>query len=346
MERLSKQSLEGLVRQLRPDAIYVLVDGAVALYHSDAISLIKESFSLCYCLEVEGGESIKSFDKIEEVAHWLNSKGATRQSLLLAIGGGALLDFAGFLAAIYKRGIEVVYLPTTLLAMVDASIGGKTAINSLGVKNLLGVIREPRAILFKPSFLKTLSPRDFLSGYGELLKYGLLEGDPLWSNLLHHPLTDISTLSPYIEQAYAIKKRYVTEDLYDQGIRRFLNLGHTIGHAFEALSSKSSNNHKLRHGEAVILGLICELYIAHHRSGFPSIRLHQLSSFAKDNLPRFSISCQDYPPLIDLLLQDKKNRNGEVRMILMKDLGKPIEESVSLSEIEASFDYYRDSFGF
>lgn len=347
MLRFSAQAFQSLLAKVTPDSLFLLIDekaseGATSVQHT--IGELCPSYST---LSLSAGEEIKSFSHVEEIAAWLNRQGATRSSLLVAIGGGALLDFAGFLAAIYKRGIAVAYFPTTLLAMVDAAFGGKTAIDVLGVKNLVGVVREPHAVFIEEAFLSTLPATEILSGFGELLKYGLLEGNPLWSSLLQtDPLRDTASLSPFIKEAIHIKKKYVSQDPYDHGVRRLLNLGHTVGHALEAFSRTAESSRPLLHGEAIALGMICELYLSHCRLGFPSTELHHLETFVQSYLAPFPIACPHYATLLKFVRQDKKKEGKELKIVLLESPGKAKVCSASEEEILKSLDYYRERFGY
>lgn len=347
MLRFSAQVFQSLLTKVTPDNVFLLIDEKASEGATSVLHTIKELFPSCSSLSLTAGEELKSFSHVEEIAAWLNRQGATRSSLLIAIGGGALLDFAGFLAAIYKRGIAVVYFPTTLLAMVDAAFGGKTAVDVLGIKNLVGVVREPNAVFIEKAFLSTLPATEILSGYGELLKYGLLEGNPLWSSLLQtDPLGDIAPLSPFISEAICIKKRYVSQDPNDHGVRRLLNLGHTVGHALEAFSKSAESPRPLLHGEAVALGMICELYLSHCRLGFPSTELHHLETFVQQYFTPFPISCPHYPTLLEFVRQDKKKEGKELKIVLLESLGKAKVCSVSEEEILESLDYYRERLGY
>lgn len=341
----SESELRQFLAQTRPDTVFAIVDRRVASLHETSLSPLQALFPKESILFVSGDESLKSLSQVEHAAKWLNQGKASRKSLLMAIGGGALLDFAGFLAAVYKRGMEVAYMPTTLLAMVDAAVGGKTAVNALGIKNLLGVFREPASIFIEERFLQSLPPSELISGYGELLKYGLLEGEPLWSRLLDFdPLTRCEQLRPFIDVAIAIKIHYVDKDLKDNGIRRHLNLGHTIGHALEAYSNSQENIRSLKHGEAVIFGMICALFISHCRLGFPSRELHRLEDFVKKHINLFSLKCTDYEALLQLIYQDKKTlRKDEISFIALESLGEAREITVSKNELLAALDYFQET---
>lgn len=344
MLRYSADSIRNLLAPKSLGDTYAIIDEQVVQKQPQRLLVLTSIIPPEHILSLVGNESVKTLSNIERVASWLNSCGATRNALIFAVGGGALLDFVGLLAALYKRGVDVVYIPTTLLAMVDAAIGGKTAINMAGVKNLLGIIKQPKAVLFDESFLQSLPAEHVYSGYGELLKYGLLCGVTLWNDLLKFdPVGGCrATLSCFIEQAVVIKQRYVANDLYDNGQRRMLNLGHTLGHAFEAFSYSSKANRILLHGEAVIFGLIAELFISHHKLGCPAIPLHQLQAFVREYLSPFSFPCTCQQDILELVHHDKKNELNEVRMIGLRQIGKPVEVSVSDNELLAAIDFFND----
>lgn len=345
---MCSDSLARLCEELRSDCIIALVDEAIATPHKEALACLDELSPTPHRLLLVGDEKVKELAMLEKVVLALNELGATRRSLLVAVGGGALLDFAGFLAAVYKRGIAVAYIPTTLLAMVDAAFGGKTALNLGEIKNLIGVIRQPSAVFLDLKFLETLPKQAIISGYGELLKYGVLVGDPLWSELLAtNPLEESEALTELVSKAAQIKQSYIASDLYDNGIRRHLNLGHTVGHAFEAHSlSKAYGGSALQHGEAILWGMVCELFIAHVRCLFPSKELHKLEAFSQRYATPFPISCQDYDALLVRARQDKKNGSDGIRIIAPRELGKVTEITVTEEELKTAFDYYRDRFGY
>lgn len=330
------------------DRMLLLEDADMALASEPLLTPLYQIISSEDRLCIKAGEEHKAFASLTQILDWLLERRATRYTILLIAGGGALLDMGGFAAAIYKRGIPTVYIPTTLLAMVDASIGGKTAIDYKGVKNLIGAFSLPHRVIVDPLFLRTLDSRELIAGYWELVKHALLSGKEAWYAILSFdPINRTAPWSDIIQTSIETKQVYVSTDLYDLGVRQYLNLGHTIGHALEAYSHKvaTPNRPPLRHGEAVLIGLICELYIAHARTSFPIEPVRQLISLAKELQSPYLFSCKEYGTLIEYMYADKKNKGDKVTIIALEELGKPLRIEISEEEIKESFDFYREIFG-
>src|ERR1700748_1876025 len=215
-------------------------------------------------IEINAGEESKDIDFCIGVWKMLIDFGADRQSLLINLGGGVISDLGGFAASTFKRGIDFVHVPTTLLSQVDASVGGKTGIDIDSIKNIIGTFTQPKAVFIEYSFIETLPARQVLSGLAEMLKHGLIADAPYWETLKG---SDLSKPAPYlIYQSVAIKNRVVIEDPHERGIRKCLNFGHTVGHAVETYSLLNDSN-PLSHGEAIVVGMICEAYLAHKKIG-------------------------------------------------------------------------------
>ncbi len=311
------------------------------------------------CLAVEVSEARKSLETIELIWDFFFAHGLTRRGLVIAVGGGVLTDMTGFAAATYKRGVDYVNIPTTLLAMIDASSGGKTGINYHGLKNSIGVFAPPVETLIWPDWLKTLSSQQFLSGFGEMLKTGLIndaakaacfkqslrEDERLWDALLQYDLETmpIETLTPLIEQCVAVKERIVAADPKEEGLRKALNFGHTFGHALEELSI--ANVHPgvepLDHGYAVVYGLIAELYLSVTKLGCPKAPLQQLTQLMLHYYGKPQCKCSDRERLIDLMRQDKKNEHaGEINCTLIHSIGSPvINQVITTDEANEALDY-------
>ena len=282
---------------------------------------------------------------LESLAHvWkkLGEGGATRHSLLINIGGGMVTDLGGFAASTFKRGINYINIPTTLLAMVDASVGGKTGINFRGLKNEVGVFSNASTVILDTRFLKTLDTENIRSGYAEMLKHGLISNEQMWAELLtfdlEHP--DLQKLQVMLADSVKVKQRIVTEDPLEQGIRKALNLGHTVGHAFESFALRSR---PILHGYAVAYGLISELYLSTIKTGFPSDKMHQTVSYIKDHYGKMTITCDDYPTLLELMTHDKKNMAGVINFTLLGDIGDiRINQTVTKDDIYEALDFYRE----
>ena len=295
-------------------------------------------------LRLTTNESMKSIETVEQIWDFLFSQDLTRRGLLIAIGGGVLTDLAGFAASTYKRGIDYITVPTTLLSMVDAASGGKTGFNYHGLKNSIGVFAPPVETLIWPGWLKTLPPQQFLSGFGEMLKTGLIdEGvqvteDGLWERLLQYDLDTmpLDTLTPLIEACVRAKEAIVAADPKEEGLRKVLNLGHTFGHALEEISLGT-----MPHGYAVVYGLIAELYLSVTKLGCPKEPLQQLTQLMLHYYGRPQCKCSDRAQLIALMQQDKKNeRAAEINCTLLRGVGSPvINQVISSDEANEAWDY-------
>jgi 3-dehydroquinate synthase len=289
----------------------------------------------------------KTLESLSHVWEALGEGGATRHSLLINIGGGMVTDLGGFAASTFKRGINYINIPTTLLAMVDASVGGKTGINFRGLKNEVGVFSNASTVILDTQFLHTLDAENIRSGYAEMLKHGLISNSQMWAELINFKLEspDLSMLQRMVADSVAVKQRIVTEDPLEQGIRKALNLGHTIGHAFEsfALSPLTSHLSPLLHGYAVAYGLVCELYLSAVKTGFPTDKMHQTVSFIKEHYGKMAITCDDYPTLLELMTHDKKNVAGTINFTLLGDIGDiRINQTATKEEIFEALDFYRE----
>lgn len=292
---------------------------------------------------VSSGEKCKGIDTVKELWLQLLSLGANRRTCLCALGGGALTDMVGFVAATYMRGIGLVHLPTTILGAVDASIGGKTAIDLDGIKNIVGAFYPASLVLVCPEFFDTLPRAEWLSGYGEILKYGLLSGHELYAKTIGSPIGDLP--SDLLEACVEHKMKVVAEDPLDQGIRMTLNLGHTVAHALEGLMLRNDHS-PLPHGVAVVAGLVVDLYLSVKRCGFDRHKMYAFVQYAKEEFPAISFSCHDYPQLIELMKQDKKNSGNHLTTILLKDIGHPqVIRDIETLEMEEALDFYRDFMG-
>lgn len=285
---------------------------------------------------------------LESVAHvWecLQKGGATRHSLMINLGGGMVTDLGGFAASTFKRGINFINIPTTLLSMVDASVGGKTGFNFGGLKNEIGMFNDSKYVILCTEFLKTLDDANIRSGYAEMLKHGLINrfDDKMLSELLNFDLDnpDLAQLQRMVAESVAVKERVVEEDPHEHGIRKALNLGHTVGHAFESWAMKSGK--PVLHGYAVAFGMIPELYLAVTKVGFPSATMRQVVQFIKENYGTLPITCDDYPALLELMTHDKKNIAGIINFTLLGGVGDiRINQTANKEEILESLDFFRE----
>lgn len=287
-------------------------------------------------ITVAHGEQSKSIEGLTSVWQSLTEGEATRYSCLINVGGGMVCDLGGFAAATFKRGVDFVNVPTSLLAMVDASSGGKTGINFRGLKNEVGVFANPKETIIDDVFLNTLSDEEVLSGYAEMLKHALLDDVCHWSGLL---LDDaLHPSKSQIECSISVKHRYTASDPREKGLRKALNLGHTIGHAIESHSGQMS------HGRCVAYGLVGALYLSVVERNFPRERMYQTVEFINRHYGRAPIDCNDYPALLALIHHDKKNCANDVLFTLLDDIGSPaINCSVGDEAIKEALDFIREA---
>lgn len=300
------------------------------------------------CCFIEAGESNKNLDTLQRVWCFLSERGATRKSLLVCVGGGMITDIGGFAAATFKRGIRYVNIPTTILAASDASIGGKTGIDFMGLKNEIGAFWMPEMTLIVTSLFRSLPYAEVLSGFGEMIKTGFIESEVMAQEMLELGLSlreNIQRLSTVVPAVARVKERIVASDTHEKGTRKMLNLGHTIGHAFESLALMRSK--PIPHGVAVAYGLLVEMILSHTMKDFPTRWLYHYAEMLRNSYPPFALSCDDYEDLINLMLHDKKNRRpGEINFTLLLAPGKVvIDETASKEEIKIAFDIFRDMLG-
>ena len=291
-------------------------------------------------LEIPDGEQHKTLATVERIWQFLLDHRATRDDVLVCAGGGVICDLGGFAASTYKRGMPHINVPTTLLAMVDAASGGKTGFDYAGIKNAIGTYAQPLDTLVIPSLIASLPPRELLSGYGEMLKHALLDTPDHWHQLLQIDLETeegMQALMPLIARSRAVKERIVAADPREQGLRRALNLGHTVGHALEA--QMLANGQPAPHGYCVVWGMVAALYLSAVRCGFPRDILHQLEQVMLRYYGRPVCNCQDQNRLLDLMQQDKKNTAEGVRFTLLQHIGEPVSETVSPSDLREVLEY-------
>ena len=327
------------------DKLFILTDEhtqRLCLPLLNDIPALDNSMHLC----IEAGDEHKSLDTLSSVWMELSRRGATRHSLLLNLGGGMVTDLGGFAAATFKRGIHYINIPTTLLAMVDASVGGKTGINFNGLKNEIGAFAPADCVLLETAFLQTLDSHNFFSGYAEMLKHGLISTETHWAELLNFDTEshDYERLKQLVAQSVQVKEHIVRQDPKEAGIRKALNLGHTVGHAFESMAL--ADGHPVLHGYAVAWGLVCELYLSHVQVGFPADKMRQTLHFIKENYGAFAFDCRRYEQLYSYMTHDKKNTLGMINFTLLKDIGDIcINQTAGKKEIFEMLDFYRECMG-
>lgn len=340
-----KESLSSVLQSLQYDKVFILTDNHTQTHCLPLIKdleQIKNAQTIC----IQAGDIHKNIDQLQLIWKELSEKEASRNSLLINLGGGMITDIGGFAGATFKRGIQTLNIPTTLMAAVDAAVGGKTGINFNGLKNEIGSFYPPKQVIINGVFLQTLDVPNILSGYAEILKHGLIDSKDTYSKLLSFDPYKIQFdwLNRQVADSVSIKEAIVEQDPTEKGIRKALNLGHTVGHAFESLSFTKGN--PLLHGYAVAIGIVCELYLSYIHKGFPLEMLTKTVSFIKEYYTVFTFDCNDYEHLYTLMLHDKKNTGGDINFTLLAEVGKvEIDQKVSKKDIFNSFDFYRDRFG-
>ena len=331
------------------DRLFLVLEERVAELYPDLLPQLQSALPEAICRTLRGGEECKTTESLGLLWTWLSEEGATRRSALVLIGGGALLDLGGLAASTYMRGIATVYVPTTLLAMVDASVGGKTAIDFLGVKNLIGSFHPAHEVIVDIDFLRTLPLEELLSGYGEVVKHATLMGGEAWREVcrIGDPVGLMDDeWQALIEKSIAYKTSVVEADPTERGLRRILNIGHTVGHALEAYSHQNEFRRTLPHGEAVVFGLLIESYITMRQRGTGKEYIRQLMTLARELYSPFFYTCKDYPELLRLMRYDKKNSAGTITLMGVIEPGNI--EAVEVADegvIKEGLDFLRETFG-
>ncbi len=322
---------------------FLLTDARVSALHGGRVlAILRETGLAVEEMVFPGGEEQKSIQTCTELAERMMERGADRTSALIALGGGVVGDLTAFLASIYMRGIPHIQVPTTILAQVDSSIGGKTAIDLPSAKNLLGTFTQPRAVFIDLAFLETLSPREFTNGLAEIVKYGIIEDPEILEELEKGEESlrrrDPSFLEGIIAKACRIKKGIVESDETDRGLRRILNFGHTVGHAIEAESGFT-----VSHGEAVAMGMCAAALLSERRRYLsPRDRERIFSAIGRAGLPVRIPTALDPEGILRGLKKDKKKEGDQIRFVLLKRPGLPfVNGGISLSMVRETIEELR-----
>jgi len=289
-------------------------------------------------IEIQPGEEAKNLETCVTIWQQLTDQQLDRHSIVLILGGGVLGDMGGFCAATYKRGIDFVLMPTTLLAQVDASIGGKLGIDFNHFKNHIGVFQAPLTTLISPAFLKTLPDRELRSGFAEIIKHCLISDGQMWDTIRAKSLAE-QDWNKLIPHSVNFKSAVITEDPKEKGLRKILNFGHSIGHAVEGHFLNSG--HRLFHGEAIAIGMITESFIAEKKDLIKRQELDQICEYILKIFGKVS-SVSDDRAILNIIYQDKKNKGNKILMALTKGIGQAVwDVEVSEEEIRESLAYYR-----
>lgn len=293
-------------------------------------------------IEIEPGESEKNINTCVELWSILTELGGDRKTLLINVGGGVITDLGGFVASTFKRGIDFVHIPTTLLAMVDASVGGKNGVDLGSLKNQIGVINVPKMVLIDTEYLSTLPQNQMRSGLAEMVKHGLIFDAAYWSEFKFLSDSDVTDLDSLIYRSIEIKNEIVMQDPTENGIRKALNFGHTLGHAIESYFLENENKKTLLHGEAIAVGMILESYISWQKKLISAVEYLEIKTTINAIFEIIPFEENDLNPILDLLIHDKKNEYGKIQFALLDGIGKTIaSQDVENELIIKSFSDYK-----
>lgn len=293
-------------------------------------------------IEIEAGEIEKNITTCVEIWSILTELGADRKSVLINLGGGVITDIGGFVASTFKRGIDFINIPTSLLAMVDASIGGKNGVDLGNLKNQIGVINSPKMVLVDTSYLNTLPQNEMRSGLAEMLKHGLIADSNYWKHFKDLNQSDFDDFDVLIHRSIEIKNEIVTQDPTENGIRKALNFGHTLGHAIESYFLENENKNSLLHGEAIAVGMILESYISWQKKLISETEYDEIKKVIAAIFEKIPFEENDIQPILDLLIHDKKNEYGKIQFSLLDGIGAiTINQEVDNKLIIKSFEDYK-----
>ena len=321
-------TITSLLQHSNYDKIFVLTDTNT---RRDCFPFIETLFGEVIVLEIEAGEQHKNLASCEFIWSQLLQHRADRHALLMNLGGGMICDIGGFVASTYKRGIDFIHLPTSLLAMVDASTGGKTGIDFKNLKNVIGVFAAPKTIQIYPPFLNTLPKRELLAGYAEMLKHGLIAEETYFEQLISDANFKDRDWTSLIEQSILIKENIVLQDPHEKGIRKILNFGHTIGHALESYFLDDPKQ-QLLHGEAVAWGMLLEAWLSYQKVGLKEADFQKIKSVILRNYQPIHLDEYMFKDLLQIMYQDKKNKANQFQFTLLTKIGKAAQNIICSEE--------------
>ncbi len=337
------ENLNNFIEQQNYSTIFILVDSntnELCLLRFLSFLATDKSIEI---IEIEAGESKKNINTCVEIWTILTELGGDRKSILINIGGGVITDIGGFVASTFKRGIDFINIPTTLLAMVDASVGGKNGIDLGNLKNQIGIINNPKLVLIDTKYLSTLPQNEMRSGLAEMLKHGLIAEKKYWSQFLDLKQTDNADFDELIHSSIVIKNTIVMQDPTENGIRKALNFGHTLGHAIESYFLESEDKNNLLHGEAIAVGMILESFISWQKGLIAETEYIEIKNTINAIFDSIVFEEKDIQPILNLLIHDKKNEYGKIQFALLDGIGSIIiNQEVENELIIKSFDDYKN----
>lgn len=336
------EALNNHLRENKYSNIFIIVDTETNEYCLPKLLPIIETDLNIEIIEFEAGEANKNIETCIQIWHVLTELGADRKSLIINLGGGVVTDLGGFVASTFKRGVDFINIPTTLLSMVDASVGGKTGVDLGNLKNQIGVINVPQMVLIDTQYLETLPQSEMRSGLAEMLKHGLIYDAAYWREFLDISSIDYNGLDELIYRSVEIKNEIVIQDPTEKNIRKALNFGHTLGHAIESYFLESEDKTTLLHGEAIAVGMILESYISLKKGLISQEEYIQIKTVLKSIYEDIIFEEADIDPILELLIHDKKNEYGSIQFALIEGIGKiKINQAVENELILEAFEDYK-----
>jgi len=333
-------AVSAYIDQIKPSQIIVLTDDHTRNF---CLNLFKTRLNIKFTnVNITPGDTFKNLKTLVQIWQNFMDLEIDRKSLLINLGGGVVTDIGGFAGATFKRGIKFIHIPTSLLGMVDAAIGGKNGINFLDAKNQIGTIILPELIWINPEFLNTLPSTEFDSGFAEMLKHGLITDASYWQELIqYYKKPDSKNLSDLIQKSVRIKDTIIQEDPYENGLRKLLNFGHTLGHGIESYLNYQKNQ-PITHGKAVAIGMVLEAYLSSIVNGLDIQSATEIKETINSIYEPVKFKSYDIKAIIKLMRFDKKNENGKIKFVLLKKIGQA-DYNLEIPEkyIEEAFDFYR-----
>lgn len=337
-EEKGYNELASLVSERNYSSVFILVDDNTLDCCYPRFMQLFTTDKPIEVIQIDAGEIHKNMETCMGVWNVMTELGADRKSLLITLGGGVITDLGGFVASTFKRGIDFVNIPTTLLSMVDASVGGKTGVDLGVLKNQIGVFANPELIIIDPEYLHTVTAREIRSGTAEIIKYGMTHDIQLFNEIKGNDKLNIVDL---IHRSIEIKNKVVLEDPKEQGVRKVLNWGHTIGHGVESYFLENPKKEALTHGEAIAIGMVCEAYLSSKVLGFPKDKVSEIKDAIIKIYGKVMFSEDDFQPILELMKHDKKNVGGEINFVLLNDYEDfKINSKASDDLIRKSLNYY------
>ncbi len=336
------EALNSHLKATKYSNLFIITDSNTNEYCLHKFLTYLETDLTIEIIEFEAGEINKNIDTCIEIWKVLTELGADRKSLVINLGGGVVTDLGGFVASTFKRGVDFINIPTTLLSMVDASVGGKTGVDLGNLKNQIGVINVPTMVLIDTQYLETVPQNELRSGLAEMLKHGLIFDKNYWEQFLDISTIDFSDLDLLIHRSVVIKNEIVMQDPTEKNIRKALNFGHTLGHAIESYFLENENKTTLLHGEAIAVGMILESFISWQKKLITEIEYRQIKLAINAIYEAVQIDENDLQPIMDLLIHDKKNEFGTIQFALIDGIGSiKINQLVENELILSAFEDYK-----